>query len=229
MEYILFVVQLLFLLFISRFITRNLFSSFYHNTRNIKTSTFAIAVIYFPGVVVHELSHVVSAVILGVRVGGIEFWPSFTEGNLKLGSVQIAKTDPIRRTIIGIAPVFGGIMVILASLWALGSILPKTIIWYLIVGIFVYQVASTMFSSKKDLEGTRVVFAAIIFLFALLWYLGFPFLSILFDSGIGEYITNVFAGANYFLMLAVGINFSIAAAIYLLQNIRKKKSTSSSF
>jgi hypothetical protein len=61
-----------------------------------------------PGVVVHELSHLLTAMFLGVRTGSISFFPEKMREEYKLGSVQVAKTDPIRSTLIGISPFIVG-------------------------------------------------------------------------------------------------------------------------
>lgn len=221
MEYIIFTLELAALFFLSRFIGRNLFRSFYNNTQNIKLSTTLIAVIYFPGVLVHEISHLLAATLLGVRVGHIEFWPSFSDGNLKLGSVRIEKTDAFRKTLIATAPVFVGTVVILGSLWTLDNFLSSSVFWYILIGVFVYQVGSTMFSSKKDLEGTAPFFLALSLLIGILWFFDFPFISDILGSGIGVFAEEMLRKASYFLAIAVGINAFIAFVIFILQNLKR--------
>src|SRR3989344_1640880 len=58
-----------------------------------------------PGVIVHELSHFFMAAMLGVPTGRITIFPQTQEGEKRLGSVEIAKTDPVRESLIGGAPV----------------------------------------------------------------------------------------------------------------------------
>jgi hypothetical protein len=67
-----------------------------------------------PGILIHELSHWLAAKLLGVRTGKISLWPSKRRGNqMRLGSVRIARTDPFRASLIGVAPLIGGSLAIL--------------------------------------------------------------------------------------------------------------------
>lgn len=77
----------------------------------------AAALLYFlvmlPGIVLHEVSHLLVAAVLGVRAGGLSLWPQFQRDSLQLGSVQVARTDPLRESLIGLAPLLGGSAAIL--------------------------------------------------------------------------------------------------------------------
>lgn len=69
--------------------------------------------IMWPGVLIHELSHLVVATLLGVRAGGLSVRPKVRRDGLQLGSVQVARTDFVRESLIGLAPLVGGCLVIL--------------------------------------------------------------------------------------------------------------------
>ncbi len=72
--------------------------------------------IMLPGTIVHELSHWLMAQLLFVRIDKvtIPLLPKKSKGNqFILGNVQTVKTDPIRSSLIGVAPIFGGCAVIL--------------------------------------------------------------------------------------------------------------------
>jgi hypothetical protein len=72
-------------------------------------------VIVLPGVVLHELSHWLMAKLLRVRVS----WPKIgperrgRSRRVSLGSVRVANADPVRTSLIGVAPLLGGSAVIL--------------------------------------------------------------------------------------------------------------------
>ena len=100
---LLFFLEIIVLFFLSRSIAR-VFSLFLPIS--------ALSLIFFPGVVVHELSHLLVAAIMLVKVGRIEFKPKIIDEELKRRSVEVARTDPVRRAIIGFAPVFVGLLVI---------------------------------------------------------------------------------------------------------------------
>ena len=75
------------------------------------------AVVLFPGVVLHEASHWLSATLLGVRTGGVSLLPRRQpDGSLQLGYVEYYKgpnVGPIRESLIGAAPLVAGTVAIL--------------------------------------------------------------------------------------------------------------------
>ena len=86
---------------------------FFLTTHNLPLTTAFLSLLLYPGVVIHELSHLLMAVILFVPVKSMTLVPKILEGNkLQAGSVTIEKVDPVRRTLVGIAPLFVGISVL---------------------------------------------------------------------------------------------------------------------
>jgi hypothetical protein len=59
-----------------------------------------------PGTVIHEGAHLLACLALGVPVGRVRlFWPQRTpEGDVVLGGVSHAQVDPVRQSLISIAP-----------------------------------------------------------------------------------------------------------------------------
>jgi hypothetical protein len=78
------------------------------------------AIILFPGVVLHEVSHWLSASLLGVRTGKFSLLPKRqADGAIQLGYVEYYKDrglGPIRESLIGGAPLIVGTAVI----WLIG-------------------------------------------------------------------------------------------------------------
>lgn len=75
-------------------------------------------IVYFllllPGIIVHEVSHWLAATLLGVKAGKISLGPARKpRGQMRFGSVRVAKSDPLRDSLIGLAPLIGGSMAIL--------------------------------------------------------------------------------------------------------------------
>lgn len=99
----------LFLIFLlSRSLTIKLFLFFWHVTGSRRWAISFTAILLFPGTVIHELSHMFVAEILGVRTGKLTLVPEAIEESteeIRTGTVAIAQTDPVRRTVIGLAPV----------------------------------------------------------------------------------------------------------------------------
>ena len=83
-------------------------------------------VLLLPGVLAHELSHWITAKLLRVPVGKIRLGPSQQGGGVtRLGSVSMSRTDPLRASLIGLAPlVTGSILILIIAYYVFG--LPVT-------------------------------------------------------------------------------------------------------
>jgi len=85
--------------------------------------------VFLPGTLVHELSHWLVAKLLVVPTGRIVLWPQTKgDGSVWLGAIQVARTDPLRSSLIGLAPLVSGSLLVAAigahlQLDALGSTL----------------------------------------------------------------------------------------------------------
>lgn len=118
----------------------------------------------------HEFSHWLMAKILFVPTGRMSLTPKFGENSVELGSVQIAKTDFVRRFFIGIAPLLTGISVLIFILFAINSYTFP--VWvYLLFAYICITVINTMSLSKSDLSGAwkilLILALALAFLIAL--------------------------------------------------------------
>ena len=76
-------------------------------------ATWIFFLIFLPGTLVHEVSHWLVAKALGVRTGRIVIWPQpKKDGSLWLGAVQVARSDPLRSSLIGLAPLISGSLLV---------------------------------------------------------------------------------------------------------------------
>lgn len=91
-------------------------------TRRGELATALFALLFFPGVFLHEASHFLMARLLGVRTGRFSLIPrSLPEGRLQLGFVETETSDILRDSLIGAAPLLaGGTFVAFAGLAKLG-------------------------------------------------------------------------------------------------------------
>jgi hypothetical protein len=107
--------SLILLVFVKRWITYRLQELSYYWVGNPDVALIVYFVVVLPGVVVHELSHWLMATALGVKVRSMKIGPvrKGRSKRLTLGSVQVSKTDPVRTSLIGLAPLLGGSAVIL--------------------------------------------------------------------------------------------------------------------
>lgn len=146
------------------------------------------SLLFFPGVLLHEVSHYLMARLLGVRTGRFSLIPRPLEnGRLQLGYVETAKADILRDALIGVAPLLsGGLFVAYAGIvhmglpevWenaiaGSGQTLPEAMrmlfdrsdfwLWfYLIVAV-----SSTMMPSRSDRRAWLPVILAAGFLLIL--------------------------------------------------------------
>ncbi|HEX8964832.1 MAG TPA: hypothetical protein VF820_00180 [Patescibacteria group bacterium] len=170
MEYsILFFIEIVSLLLLSQLLSKMLSSFFIKITHSVKVTIHLLSVIFLPGVMVHELAHWFMASILFVRTGDIEFLPQIQGDVVKLGSVAVAKTDPLRKTFIGVAPIIIGVLLMMLLFYYLAPSIPAFNWQTLVAAYLFFEIGNTMFSSRKDLEGTLFMVVGIVFIIALLY------------------------------------------------------------
>lgn len=168
MYLLIFFVELGGLYFISRALTQKLFTFFLLIFRHRSIAVSIVTAILFPGTIVHELAHLFTAEILGVRTGKLTLVPeSIEETDIKTGSVQIAQTDVFRRYVIGLAPVFWGLIILTALSYLIPQVWQRTLFdlqngqlllqgsFYILLTIhyILFTVSNSMFSSPEDLKG----------------------------------------------------------------------------
>lgn len=185
--------------------SQRIFNFFYRITRSRKTATYLFAILFLPGTFVHEMSHFLTALFLLVPVGQIELMPQVEENStekgqfsVRMGSVPIGKCDPIRRTLIGVAPIIFGLSIILGSIF---YIYTRNLFTPLVLTILVYivfEVGNSMFSSKKDLEGSLIVAIMIVIIYLILYFLG-----VRVNLNINE---EIFKTADIYLLVPIGID-----------------------
>lgn len=104
-----FTLMLLPLVFLQRLLHREIQAVFLITTRNSPLTIGLFSVLFLPGVFLHEFSHFVMAKLLFVRTGGFSIIPHpLPDGRLQLGYVETEKTDPVRDSLIGLAPLIAG-------------------------------------------------------------------------------------------------------------------------
>lgn len=204
---LLFVVELLLLFFLSRFLTRALSQIIYTFTKSESMTMWILALLFFPGTLLHELSHFFTAIMLFVRVGHIELFPQKHGESIKLGSVAIAQTDPFRRSLIGLAPLFFGTAGIFGAGYYFSQLPLQP--WYLniiLLIIVIFEIGNTMFSSPKDVEGIPAL-VMVLGLFILAGYI----IGIRIPESVVTYINAInvqtfFQQLSFYMLAPLGIN-----------------------
>lgn len=198
-----FIFQLAGLFILSQQLTKHLSRVFYKIFHHERIVIQFLSFLFLPGVILHELSHFLMASILMVPTGEIEFLPEVHGSEVKMGSVAIAKTDPFRRFLIGVAPLVMGLGVLFVVFWYFYPV--KTFLSWQTALLFyvIFEISNTMFSSRKDMEGAVGLLAAIAIIFVILFFLGVRFYSLIVPFILTPSFLGVLSSMNIFLFLAV--------------------------
>jgi hypothetical protein len=224
MLFLILIAELIILYFISRWVTISLFTLFHLIFRSRSVAITLILILEFPGTVIHELSHLFSASIMGVRTGKLTLEPeSIKSDHITTGSVAIAETDPFRRFVIGIAPVIGG-MIILTTIayflqqqqihWGDWSNLGN---WSVLgLGYLLFAVSDAMFSSSQDLKGFLPVVILLGIFAGMFYYLG---LRIALTGSALDYVTRITTTLVKSLGMVLAVNVVILTITQLLKTL----------
>lgn len=213
------IVELVILGMLSSRLTQLSFTVLLRLTHSRSVAITILTIILFPGTVIHELSHLFTAEILGVHTGKLTLAPQSIEGEeVQSGSVQVAVTDPFRRTLIGIAPTITGMISLSILSWYLSHT------QQLIIGIallyLILTISNTMFTSKEDLKGVLPVAITLVLFFSAFYISG---IRIILPVHIQITINNVVQSLAQYLGAAVGINLMGILVNTLLLLILQKR------
>lgn len=218
MEFFLFLaLEMLVLYFLSRRLVKLLH---FHTARATKNRAFAVyilAILFLPGTLFHELTHYISAIFLGVPVGTMHLRPKIQGNEVTLGSMEIVKTDPIRRFFIGTAPFLVGIATIIALIhFGKDTQLVSQVAKTAILGFAIFEIANSMFASDKDMEGSLALLLTLGILLITFFVIGVRFsVSFTFPPQLIAFLQT----AVFYLLFPVMID----AIFVLFLSIRLKK------
>jgi hypothetical protein len=171
--YVWFLLSLLMLVLVQKWIHRHLHGLAYLLTGHEDAALMLYALPLLPGVALHEIAHALMASLLGVKSANLTIIPSRQpDGHVRLGSVQVERVDAVRASLIGLAPLlFGSAAVLLISVLqfgvsslgdavrsdnvgavvaSLGNVLSAPDAW---VGLyFLFAIANAMVPSPADRE-----------------------------------------------------------------------------
>jgi hypothetical protein len=221
-----FILMLVPLILLQRLLHREIQAVFLILTRDTRLTMGIFSLLFLPGVFLHELSHFVMAKILRVRTGRFSIFPqSLPDGRLQLGYVETAKSDIVRDSLIGAAPLIVGTLFVayvalyhlqMRVLWDafrngqfdlfwLGiRALPQTPDFYLWFYL-AFAVSSTMMPSESDRHAWLELLISIAVLFGL---------ALLFGAG-PWMLSNVAPRLSTFLS-SVAVIFGLSAFVHIL-------------
>jgi hypothetical protein len=214
------------LIMLQRLLHREIQAVFLILTRDARLTIGIFQIIFLPGVFLHEGSHFLMAKILRVRTGGFSVIPqALPDGRLRLGYVETAKSDILRDSLIGAAPlIFGTLFVAFVAINRLEmDVLWKTIqngqfnLFWMGVGILprmqdfwlwfflVFTVSSTMMPSESDRHAwlELVISVGVLFAIALL-------------IGAGPWMLNNVAPLLSNFLSSVAVIFGLSSLVHIV-------------
>jgi hypothetical protein len=161
------------LFLLCRALQRQLWLFWLRLTQSQASTMWLMALLFWPGTVIHEVSHLVMSWVLLVPAGHLTVWPKMADDRVIMGSVLVARTDRIRRLLIGLAPGVVGLSLILVGLWLAQEYgWWGNWVWRIILIYVVFEIANSLFSSKEDLEGALGLFLFLAIMVGILYWLG---------------------------------------------------------
>jgi len=211
---------LAFLFLISKALSKHLGLLIFRLTRHNHTLTVRLmAAVFLPGTIVHEFAHASVAQFMGVPVGDIELMPVIEGNYVKLGSVKVADTDPFRRFLIGMAPVFVGLILIFTVLIMFQRFGEDWPLWAVFLVYYaIFEVGNGMFSSRRDMEGAIELFVAVAIVIGILYFFGVRF-SFDWTAGAINNLSGFFSFAAGALLKIVVLDLGVIIVAYFLNRI----------
>lgn len=219
---VLLVVEIITLFFLSRSINKAL-------SRHLPVGAMFFALL--PGIVVHELSHVVAATLLFVPVGHMELMPKKDGNEIRLGRVMIAKTDPLRRFAIGASPILAGIIAVIGSIYAFNICIPFFqkqnitifIAAVLLLAYLLFAIGNTMFSSGADMKGAAELLAIVAVVVVVGYLLGVSLPLSFFNKMFTKEVVRAIQQVALFLPAPIAIDLIALSILKAFGKVRLRQ------
>ena len=228
------VLLLLILAWFSRQISLHIQLPFYTLTRSQNSATLAIFLLFLPGVIIHEAAHWSVARLLGLKTGKFRVCPKRHGMFIGRGSVCVETRDPIRDSLVGLAPLIVGIVLVtfighiifdtprVSTLLAegnwLGAIIafrlelnrPSGLLW----AYLLFTIANAMMPSASDREpvmpvllyGALAVFAYVI--------LGLPLEG---AAAVMQWLAPMLSNLSSALLFVIVLDVVVLTVLYLIR------------
>ena len=199
--------------------------------KNKKLGLYFYHLLFLPGVIFHELSHFLVAALFNIQTGEIKIFPEEADEDegTRLGSIEVAKADPIRMGLVAIAP-FAVSLAVLFIIVKIAvnptepSLASALTAWFnylksfpsrpwqvILVSYGLLTISNTMFLSKEDLRAGLVLLGFLIIVLFAVYHFAGPEALVRTLS----YLT-IF---NTALFLAFLVNLSFLLTLSLLEKI----------
>jgi hypothetical protein len=200
---------------------------------NIGVVALALFVIFLPGIIVHELSHLVMAKVLGLRAGRFRVWPEVQRDGIGLGSVSVEQADSVRGSLVGAAPLITGtVLLTLLGLYVLRAGEVMAVLAYgdwsalisafwgalqgpdgLVATYIMFAIGNMMMPSRSDRQAWRgpLLFLGMVsILYVIVGLPAEPFMAVL------DWVTPLFQVLNLALFFVVLVDAVLFVPLWLL-------------
>lgn len=232
MLFLILLLELLALYILSRRVTQAVYTLLLLIFRTRTIAVPILLVLEFPGTVIHELAHLFTAGILGVRTGKLQLEPeNIREEHIKAGSVAIAETDPFRKYAIGLAPTIWGIIILVALAYFIPPVWNSVLhsqkplfytvsTYYVLLIVYcLFAISNTMFSSPTDLDGF-LPFAITLGVFVAVFY--FLGVRIAITGTVLTVTMQILTTLTKSLAVVIGINAGLLLITWLVTTVVMK-------
>lgn len=206
----------------------------YYLTGSLDMATLAIFLLLMPGVFVHELSHWLTARLLGLRTSKFRVWPQRHKDRIGLGSVSVQRGGAWRDSIVGMAPLITGTM-LLAIIGALafqsdqlleqlqqGRVLDTVGQFYQALGnadalvwaYLLFVIGNSMMPSRSDREPVKPLLLYLGFAVLIYFIVGLPLDPITALLGWVLPAFQIVAGA---ILFTIGVDVAVILVLLVLQ------------
>ena len=226
------------LVFVQRWLHRHIHGLAFLITGKRNWAVVLYAIILFPGVLLHEISHWLAANLLGVRTGSFSVLPkSKADGSIQLGYVEYYKSasvGPIRESLIGSAPLITGTAAVLLIAFQVFDVTSLALAAesgdieslsqalttlfatddFLIWLYLIFAISNAMMPSSSDRKAWPA-FALIMLALALILYvIGLQDLMI---AGLAGPVATVFGYLGLAFSLTIGVDLFMILFVYILE------------
>jgi hypothetical protein len=219
------------LLLLTRWTTKHIQGIGYLLTGDGQTALAVYFVLTLPGVLLHEVSHAAVAWLLRVKVRHLSLGIQRKRGQrVALGSVDVASTDPIRASLIGLAPFVTGCAAILLissraldfgrlgafsgqALWReLRGMLstPDLMLW----AYLVFAIGTAMLPSAADRRSWWVTLVLLLFASTTLYFAG---LLDPFSGTVRRWVRDGTSYLTYAFAVTAAVDLAFAAVLFLIE------------
>lgn len=237
-QFLVLAVTLLVLVQLSRWVTRQVQTIGWLVSGDENVTMVGYYLLMFPGILLHELSHFVTARLLGIRVTDFRLGPRKRRNSktIELGSVSVFSGGTIRDSLVGVAPFVAGTAVLLVVSFtvfdvdALGRVwaaqgwsgffataagLPQTPDFWLWLYL-IFAVSNAMMPSPADRKPWLLAGLYLAAIVAVAWIAG---LFSRISPGVWDHVLGALQVLTLAFLFTVIVNVLVGSALWIIASL----------